>query len=35
MWEKHYTNDEFLQNQKNPEMETFAFWIISFEPIKI
>ena len=25
----------FLQNQKNPETETFLFCIITFEPIKI
>ena len=25
----------FLQNHKNPEMEMFAFCVITFEPIKI
>ena len=25
----------FLQNHKKTEMETFAFWVITFEPNKI
>ena len=29
------TNDFFLQNCKEKEMEIFAFCVITFEPIKI
>ena len=36
MQKKHYTNNKFFYKiEKKPEREIFAFFVITFEPIKI